>query len=118
MTNVAQVTAGTYPPAYEARPTWALQNVPAATASNDTFSLYKEALARNHAYAAATSTLAQALLVSIEPNNKVFLDAQFAPDPLYSLTPRQIVDAMFAEHCTTNPQDLAVLRALLHEPTI
>ncbi len=91
---------------------------PAATASNGAFSLYKDALARNHAYAAATSNLAhaQALLVSLGPDNKVFLEAQFAPDPLYSLTPRQIVDAMFAEHGTTNPQDLPAPRAPLHEP--
>jgi hypothetical protein len=116
VTNMAQVTAGTHPPDYEARPTWALPIAPAATASNGAFSLYKDALARNHAYAAATSTLAQALLVSLGPDNKVFLEAQFAPDPLYSLTPRQIVDAMFAEHGMTNPQDLAVLRAPLHEP--
>jgi hypothetical protein len=116
LTNAAQVTAGTHPPAYEARPTWTLPNAPAATASNGAFSLYKDALARNHAYAAATSTLAQALLVSIGPDNKVFLEALFAPDLLYSLTPRQIVDAMFSEHGTTNVQDLALLRAPLHEP--
>ncbi len=110
------MAAGTHPAAYEARPTWALPNSPAATASNGAFSLYRDALARNHAYAAATSTLAQALLASIGPENKVSLEATFDPDPLYSLTPRQIVDAMFAEHGTTNPQDLAVLRAPLHEP--
>jgi hypothetical protein len=75
-------------------------------------------LARNHAYAAATSTLAQALLTSIGPDNKVSLEATFDPDPLYLLTPRQIVDTMFAEHGMTNPQDLAVLRAPLHEPLL
>jgi hypothetical protein len=52
--------------------------------------------------------MAQALLASIGPDNKVSLEATFDPDPLYSLTPRQIVDAMFAEHGMTNPQDLAV----------
>ena len=78
MTNVAQVTAGTHPPAYEARLTWALPNAPAATASNGAFSLYKDALARNHAYAAATNTLAQALSVSWSvPDNKVVLEAHF-----------------------------------------
>jgi hypothetical protein len=115
VTNAAQVAAGTHPATYEARPTWDLPNAPAATASNGAFSLYRDALARNHAYAAATSTLAQALLASIGPDNKVSLEATFDPD-LYSLTPRQIVDAMFAEHGMTNPQDLAVLRAPLHEP--
>jgi hypothetical protein len=60
--------------------------------------------------------MAQALLVSIGPDNKVSLEERFDSDPLYSLTPRQIVDAMFAEHGMTNPQDLAVLRAPLHEP--
>ena len=82
LTNAAQVTAGTHPPAYAARPTWTLPLAPAATASNGAFALYKDALARNHAYAAANSTLAQALLVSIGPDNKVFLEALFAPDPL------------------------------------
>ena len=60
--------------------------------------------------------MAQALLASIGPDNKVSLEATFDPDPLYSLSPRQIVDAMFAEHGMTNPQDLAMLRAPLHEP--
>ncbi len=110
------MTAGTHAAVYAARPTWDLPNAPAATASAGTFSLYGDALARNHAYAAATSTMAQALLASIGPDKKVSLEATFDPDPLYSLTPRQIVDAMFAEHGMTNPQDLAVLRAPLHEP--
>jgi hypothetical protein len=116
VTNAAQVAAGTHPPTYEARPTWDLPNVPAATASHGVFSLYRDALARNHAYAAASSTMAQALLASIGPDSKVSLEATFDPDPLYSLTPRQIADAMFPEHGMTNPQDLAVLRAPLHEP--
>ena len=116
VTNVAQVTAGTHAPAYEARPTWTLPIAPAATASNGAFSLYRSALDRNHAYSAATSTLAQALLASIGPDNKVSLEATFDPAPLYSLTPRAIVDAMFAQHGTTNPQDLVLLRAPLHEP--
>ncbi len=60
--------------------------------------------------------MAQALLASIGPDNKVSLEATFDPDPLYSLTPSQIVDAMFAEHGMTNPQDLALLRAPLQEP--
>ena len=116
LTNPAQVAAGTHAAVYEARPTWALPNAPQATANAGTFSLYRDALARNHAYAAASSNMAQALLASIGPDNKVSLEATFDPDPLYSLTPRQIVDAMFAEHGMTNPQDLAVLRAPLHEP--
>ncbi len=63
-----------------------------------------------------SSKVLHTLLASIGPDNKVSLEATFDPDPLYSLTPRQIVDAMFAEHGTTDPQDLAVLRAPLHEP--
>ena len=106
LTNAAQVTAGTHAAVYAARPTWDLPNAPAATASAGTFSLYRDALARNHAYAAATSTIAQALLASIGPDNKVSLEATFDPDPLYSLTPRQIVDAMFAEHGITNCQKI------------
>ena len=65
VTNAAQVAAGTHPAAYAARPTWALPNAPNAAASNGTFSLYRDDLARNHAYAAATSTLAQALLAML-----------------------------------------------------
>jgi hypothetical protein len=114
VTNAVQVAAGTHPPTYESRPTWDLPNARAATASNGAFSLYRDALARNHAYAAAQLPVlwhkAQALLASIGPDNKVSLEATFDPDPLYSLTPRQIVDAMFAGHGMTNPQDLAVLR--------
>ncbi len=76
VTNVAQVTAGTHAPAYEARPTWTLPNAPASTASNGAFSLYRTALDRNHAYSAATSTLAQALLASIGPDNKVSVSGE------------------------------------------
>ena len=116
LTNAAQVLAGTHAAAYEARPTWTSPIAPAATATNGAFSLYRTALDRNHAYSAATSTLAQALQASIGPDNKVSLEATFDPAPLYSLTPREIVDAMFAQHGTTNPQDLVLLRAPLHEP--
>ena len=45
--------------------------------------LYREELAPNHAFVAATSAMAQALLTSIGPDNKTFLEAQFDPDPLY-----------------------------------
>jgi hypothetical protein len=60
--------------------------------------------------------MAQALLVSIGPDNKIFLEAHFNPDPLYSLSPRQIVDAMLLEHGTTSADDLKKLRAPLYEP--
>jgi hypothetical protein len=60
--------------------------------------------------------MAQALLTSIGPDNKTFLETQFDPDPLYSLTPRQIVDAMITEHGTTSADDLKKLRAPLCEP--
>ncbi len=55
VTNAVQVAAGTHPATYEARPTWDLPNAPAATASNGAFSLYRDALARNHAYAVCSS---------------------------------------------------------------
>ncbi len=117
VTNAAQVAAGTHPPTYEARPTWDLPNAPAATAYLWCFPCTGTPWpGTTAAYAAATSTLAQALLASIGPDNTVSLETTFDPDPLYSLTPRQIVDAMFAEHGMTDPQDLAVLRAPLHEP--
>ncbi len=77
LTNPAQVLAGTHAAAYEVRPTWALPNAPAPTASAGIFSLYRDALARKHAYAAASSTMAQALLASIGPDNKVSLEATF-----------------------------------------
>ncbi len=53
LTNAAEVTAGNHAAVYAARPTWDLPNAPAATASAGTFFLYQDALARNHAYAAA-----------------------------------------------------------------
>jgi MFS family permease len=87
-----------------------------ANAAAAVVSLYREELARNHAFAAATSAMAQALLVSIGPDNKIFLEAHSNPDPLYSLSPRQIVDAMLLEHGTTSADDLKKLRAPLYEP--
>ena len=98
LTNAAQVLAGTHAAAYEARPTWTSPIAPAATATNGAFSLYRTALDRNHAYSAATSTLAQALLASIGPDNKVLLQAVYNPIPMYALAPFQIVEAMFQEH--------------------
>ena len=70
LTNAAQVLAGTHAAAYEARPTWTTPIAPAATASNGAFSLYRDALARNHAYAAASSTMAQALCMQHFAQNK------------------------------------------------
>jgi hypothetical protein len=100
------------PPQYLARPTWVLPAAHAENATAAVVSLYREELARNHAFVAATSAMAQAqaLLTSIGPDNKTFLEAQFDPDPLYSLTPRQIVDAMMTEHDTTSADDLKNLR--------
>jgi hypothetical protein len=83
-----------------------LRHAHPANATAAVVSLYREELARNHAFAAATSAMAQALLTSIGPDNKTFLEAHFNPDPLYSLTPRQIVDAMLLEHGTTSTEDL------------
>ncbi len=116
ITNIAAVLANGDPPQYLARPTWVLPAAHAANATAAAVSLYREELARNHAYVAATSAVVQALLTSIGPDNKTFLEAQFDPDPLYSLTPRQIVDAMMTEHGTTSADDLKKLRAPLHEP--
>ena len=116
ITNIADVLANGDPPQYLARPTWALPAAHAGNATAAVVSLYREELARNHAFVAATSTMAQALLTSIGPDNKTFLEAQFDPDPLYSLTPRQIVDSMMTEHGTTSSEDLKKLRAPLYEP--
>jgi hypothetical protein len=116
ITNVADVLANGDPPQYLARPTWALPAAHAPNAAAAVLSVYREEWARNHAFVAATSTMAQALLTSIGPDNKTFLEAQFDPDPLYSLNPRQIVDAMTTEHGTTSAEDIKKLRAPLYEP--
>ena len=95
-----------------------LRHAHPANATAAVVSLYREELARNHAFAAATGTsaMAQALLTSIGPDNKTLLEAHFNPDPLCSLTPRQIVDTMLLEHGTTSAEDLKKSRALLYEP--
>jgi hypothetical protein len=114
--NIADVLANGDPPQHLARLTWVLPVAHAANATAAVVSLYREELARNHAFVAATSVMAQALLTSIGPDNRICLEAQFDPDPLYSLTPRQIVDAMMTEHGTTSADDLKKLRAPLYEP--
>jgi hypothetical protein len=115
-TCLVAVLANGDAPQYVARPTWDLPAAHSANATVAVVSLYREELARNHhAFAAATSAMAQALLTSIGPDNKTFLEAHFNPDPLYSLTPRQIVDAMLLEHGTTSAEDLKNLRAPLYE---
>jgi hypothetical protein len=116
ITNLVAVLANGDAPQYLARPTWDLPAAHPANATAAVVSLYREELARNHAFAAATSAMAQALLTSIGPDNKTFLETHFNPDPLYSLTPRQIVDAMLLEHGTTSAEDLKKLRAPLYQP--
>jgi hypothetical protein len=113
--NIVDVLANDDAPQYLARPTWVLPAAHPANAAAAVVSLYREESSRNHAFAAATSATAQALLTSIGPDNKTFLEAHFNPDPLYSLTPRQIVDAMLLEHGTTSAEDLKKLRAPLYE---
>jgi hypothetical protein len=116
ITNLVDVLANGDAPQYLARPTWALPAAHPANAAAAVVSMYREELARNHAFAAATSAMAQALLVSIGPDNKIFLEAHFNPDTLYSLSPCQIVDAMLLEHGITSADDLKKLRAPLYEP--
>ncbi len=116
ITNLVDVLDNGDAPVYLARPTWHLPVAHAANATAAVVSLYREELTRNHAFVAATSVLAQALLTSIGPDNKIFLEVQFDPDPLYSLTPSQIVDAMMTEHGTTSAEDLKKLRVPLYEP--
>jgi hypothetical protein len=69
ITNIADVLANGDPPQYLARPRWVLPAVHAANATAAVVSLYSEELARNHAFVAATSAMAQALLTSIGPDN-------------------------------------------------
>jgi hypothetical protein len=113
ITNLVDVLAHGDAHVHLGRPIWALPVAHAANATAAVVSLNREELPRNHAFVAATSVLAQALLTSIGPDNKTFLEAQFDPDPLYSHTPSQIVDAMMPEHGTTSAEDLKKLRAPL-----
>jgi hypothetical protein len=71
ITNLVDVLANGDEPQYLARPTWALPAAHPANAAAAVVSLYREELARNHAFVAATSAMAQALLVSIGPDNKI-----------------------------------------------
>jgi hypothetical protein len=80
ITNLVAVLANGDASQYLARPTWALPATHAANATAAVVSLYRKELTRNHAFAAATSAMAQALLTSIGPDNKTFLEAQFNPD--------------------------------------
>ncbi len=64
ITNIADVLANGDPPQYLAQPRWVLPAAHAANATVAVVSLYRKELARNHAFVAATSAMAQALLTS------------------------------------------------------
>ncbi len=112
ITNAAAVLANGDPPDYRARPIFARPATHANNAAAAVLSLYKQAELDAHvACTVAKAALTAALLASIGTDNETYLEATMHPVPVYSLSPRQIVDAMFTKHGqTTGPDDLQKLR--------
>ncbi len=110
LANLAQVLAGSHPPAYRPRPDYdppvALD--PAATAV-ELFN-WKLEMDMHFAYPLAQNTLALALMASVGPVNKTILKVEYTPTPLHFLTPRQIIDCMFIKHVSLTGPDLKKLR--------
>jgi hypothetical protein len=110
LTIAAAVFANGNPPDYRARPDFPR---PAAHANNiiaaAALSLYKQTLDA-HVYNVAKSELTAALLASIGTENETSLEATMHPVPVYSLSPRQIVDAMFTKYGQTTGPDLQKLQ--------
>jgi hypothetical protein len=73
-------------------------------------SLYKQALDAHVSHTVAKAALTAALLASIGSDNETYLEATMHPVPVYSLSPLQIVDAMFTKHGQTTGPDLQKLR--------
>jgi hypothetical protein len=61
-------------------------------------------------YTVAKAALTAALLASIGSNNETYLEATMHLVPVYSLSPHQIVDAVFTKHGQTTGPDLQKLR--------
>jgi hypothetical protein len=106
LTNAADVLANGDPPDYRARPDFPRPAAHAANAIAAVLSLYKQALDTRVSYTVAKAALTAALLASIGSDNETYLEATMHPVPVYSLSPRQIVDAMFIKHGQTTGPDL------------
>jgi hypothetical protein len=110
LTNAAQVLAGSHPPAYRARPTWDMPTAHANNAASAVVSIYREEITRHTDYTLASKALAKALLDSIGDKNQVLLKTLHPTLKIYSLTSRQIVDAMIAKHGIPTSEDIHKLR--------
>jgi hypothetical protein len=95
LTNAADVLANGAPPVYRGRPDFPKPAAHANNAASAVVSIYKQALDKHVAYTLAKAALTAALL-----------EATMYPVPVYSLSPRQIVEAMFTKHGQTTGPDL------------
>jgi hypothetical protein len=109
-TNAAQVLAGTHAAVYRARPTWDMPTAHVNNAASAVVSIYREDVTRHTDYTLASKALAKALLESIGDKNQVLLKTLHPTLKIYSLTPRQIVDAMVAKHGIPTSEDIHKLR--------
>ena len=110
LTNAAAVLASGDPPDYRARPDFPRPAAHANNAAGAAVSLFKQELDAHVSYTIAKAALTAALLASIGTDNKTYLEATMHPVPVYSLSPRQIVEAMFLQHGQTTGPDLQKLR--------
>ena len=110
LTNAAAVLASGDPPDYRARPDFPRPAAHANNAAGAAVSLFKQELDAHVSYTIAKAALTAALLASIGTDNETYLEATMHPVPVYSLSPRQIVEAMFLQHGQTTGPDLQKLR--------
>ncbi len=110
LTNAADVLANGDPPVYRARPDFPKPAAHANNAASAVVTIYKQALDEHVAYTLAKAALTAALLASLGCDNETSLEATMYPVPIYSLSPRQIVAAMFTKHGQTTGPDLQKLR--------
>jgi hypothetical protein len=102
LTNTADVISNGDAPAYRARPDFSnrspTRTTPTVAAALSL--LYKQALDAH--VAVARAALTAALLDSIGSDNNTSLEATMYPVPVYSLSPRQIIAAMFTKRDQTS----------------
>jgi hypothetical protein len=115
---MVDVIANGDPPNICARITWAYPATldPAATAVE--VMLYKQATDRHMAYSVATTHLATALVDSVGEFNRTYLKPVFVRIALYTLLPRQVIDAMITKHGVFTGNNIAKLRSPLSSPLI
>jgi hypothetical protein len=75
-----------------------MPNEHANNSASAVVSIYREEVIRHTDYILASKALAKALLNSIGDKHQVLLKTLHPTLKIYSLTPRQIVDAMVAKH--------------------